>query len=197
MANRGSDKEKMEQRLDPIPRSRLHNFSFLTSAWGVQRVMRGSRGSRSPVEPSEKAKSPAEEKEKPREVEFEKKKNPLKESPEKRRKEEEEECEKEKSAEINGEAEIPWNLRKRRAYGKGDSGSNGVANGGKEAKKRKPFSVALSYEEIEADFLVMKGKKPPRRPKKRPKHVQRQIDMMFPGMWLAEVTPDLYKVKED
>ncbi|KAG0457972.1 hypothetical protein HPP92_022841 [Vanilla planifolia] len=47
---------------------------------------------------------------------------------------------------------------------------------GLEMIERRKFSVALSREEIEADFLAVKGAKPPRRPKKRAKYLQRQID---------------------
>ncbi|KAK8948646.1 hypothetical protein KSP39_PZI005656 [Platanthera zijinensis] len=61
---------------------------------------------------------------------------------------------------------------------------------------RRKFSIALSREEIEEDFLVAKGAKPPRRPKKRAKYVQRQLDALFPGILLAEVTTDLYKTGE-
>ncbi|ONK81722.1 uncharacterized protein A4U43_C01F32220 [Asparagus officinalis] len=60
--------------------------------------------------------------------------------------------------------------------------------------ERCKFSVALKREEIEEDFVKMKGSKPPRRPKKRAKYVQRQLDSLFPGLWLSEITADLYKI---
>ncbi|KAG0491003.1 hypothetical protein HPP92_007866 [Vanilla planifolia] len=63
-----------------------------------------------------------------------------------------------------------------------------------EKGERRKFSVALTREEIEEDFLAMKGTKPPRRPKKRAKHFQRQIDALLPGSLLSEVTSDLYKI---
>lgn len=68
--------------------------------------------------------------------------------------------------------------------------SNGIG------AERPTFSVQLSKREIEADFFAMVGRRPPRRPKKRPRVVQRQLDTLFPGLWLTEVTPDMYKVPE-
>lgn len=48
----------------------------------------------------------------------------------------------------------------------------------KEDKIERPrFSISLTREEIESDFLKMTGMKPPRRPKKRPKAIQRQLDV--------------------
>lgn len=46
----------------------------------------------------------------------------------------------------------------------------------KEAAKEK-FSIALTRQEIEEDIFVMTGSKPARRPRKRAKVVQRQIDV--------------------
>ncbi|PKA64656.1 hypothetical protein AXF42_Ash007403 [Apostasia shenzhenica] len=66
---------------------------------------------------------------------------------------------------------------------------------GFEKGDRRKFSVALSRVEIEEDFLAIKGAKPARRPKKRAKYLQRQLDALFPGSWLSEVTPDLYKIE--
>ncbi|KAF6986053.1 hypothetical protein CFC21_003844 [Triticum aestivum] len=58
------------------------------------------------------------------------------------------------------------------------------------------FSVELTKQEIEVDFLAMTGKKPPRRYKRRPKVVQRQINSISPGEFLSEVNRDRYKVNE-
>ncbi|XP_061339500.1 uncharacterized protein LOC133286149 [Gastrolobium bilobum] len=58
------------------------------------------------------------------------------------------------------------------------------------------FSLSLSRKEIEEDFMQLLGHRPPRRPKKRPRVVQKQLDTLFPGMWLSEVTADSYKVEE-
>ena len=47
-----------------------------------------------------------------------------------------------------------------------------------EKKEKKPnFSIALSKEDIEKDFLLFTGSKPARRPKKRSKIVQKQLDV--------------------
>ncbi|XP_019159219.1 PREDICTED: uncharacterized protein LOC109155948 isoform X2 [Ipomoea nil] len=63
-------------------------------------------------------------------------------------------------------------------------------------KRRQRFSISLSREEIEEDIFSMTGSKPARRPKKRSKSVQKQLDSVFPGLWLASITPDSYKVNE-
>jgi len=64
----------------------------------------------------------------------------------------------------------------------------------KETKQK--FSILLTRQEIEEDIFFMTGSKPARRPKKRAKVVQKQIDNVFPGLWLAAITPDSYKVSE-
>ncbi|KAK7269783.1 hypothetical protein RIF29_22519 [Crotalaria pallida] len=58
------------------------------------------------------------------------------------------------------------------------------------------FSVPLTRKEIEEDFMELLGHRPPRRPKKRPRIVQKQLDAIFPGLWLSEITADSYKVPE-
>ncbi|XP_077210638.1 uncharacterized protein LOC143846107 [Tasmannia lanceolata] len=65
-----------------------------------------------------------------------------------------------------------------------------------ENKERRKFSVLLTRDEIEEDFFVMTGSRPSRRPKKRAKIIQRQLDACFPGLWLSEVTLDSYKVED-
>ncbi|KAK2972919.1 hypothetical protein RJ640_026671 [Escallonia rubra] len=65
------------------------------------------------------------------------------------------------------------------------------------SEKRAKFSVALSRREIEQDFLAMVGQRPPRRPKKRPRIVQKQMDTLFPGLWLTEVSAEDYKVPDE
>ncbi|XVF44187.1 hypothetical protein PTKIN_Ptkin02bG0101000 [Pterospermum kingtungense] len=75
--------------------------------------------------------------------------------------------------------------------------SSAAAAAAAEKKKPRPkFSVPLSKKEIEEDFMVMTGHRPLRRPKKRPRYVQKQLDSLFPGLWLTEVTVDSYKVPE-
>ncbi|CAN0870263.1 hypothetical protein LINGRAHAP2_LOCUS9478 [Linum grandiflorum] len=64
-------------------------------------------------------------------------------------------------------------------------------------KKRAKFSVSLSKKEIENDFMAMLGHRPARRPKKRPRIVQKQIDALSIGFWLGEINVDTYKVPEE
>ncbi|MBA0553520.1 hypothetical protein Golob_012697, partial [Gossypium lobatum] len=65
----------------------------------------------------------------------------------------------------------------------------------KKAKKQK-FSISLTREEIDEDIFAMTGSKASRRPKKRAKNVQKQLDCVFPGLWLSSITPDSYRVPE-
>ncbi|KAK8635813.1 hypothetical protein V6N13_004529 [Hibiscus sabdariffa] len=65
----------------------------------------------------------------------------------------------------------------------------------KKAKKQR-FSISLTREEIDDDIFAMTGSKASRRPKKRAKNVQKQLDCLFPGMWLSSVTPSCYKVPD-
>ncbi|CAH9093078.1 unnamed protein product [Cuscuta epithymum] len=67
----------------------------------------------------------------------------------------------------------------------------------KKKEKKRRFSIALSKEEIEEDIFALTGMKPAKRPKKRTKSVQKQLDTLFPGLWLASITPDSYKVSEN
>ncbi|KAK1321321.1 hypothetical protein QJS10_CPA03g00546 [Acorus calamus] len=110
----------------------------------------------------------------------------------------------------------PWNLRTRRAACRAPAegigspapeiqqqrllrprlGTVGSDGGGEKKKERPRFSVALSREEIEEDLFGLTGCRPSRRPKKRPKSTQRFLDMSFPGLWLTEVTLDIYKVPD-
>ncbi|XP_057810664.1 uncharacterized protein LOC131025079 [Salvia miltiorrhiza] len=76
----------------------------------------------------------------------------------------------------------------------GGGGTSAAASG--EKREREKFAVALSKRDIEEDFYAMVGHRPPRRPKKRARIVQKQLDTLFPGLWLTEVTPDMYKVIE-
>ncbi|XP_020599900.1 uncharacterized protein LOC110039244 [Phalaenopsis equestris] len=106
----------------------------------------------------------------------------------------------------------PWNLRKRSAacqaplengrnkyhcsslsnppLGKSVMRKSAVGENG----RRKKFSISLFRAEIEEDFLVFKGTKPSRRPKKRSKAIQRQLDDLFPGVWLSKINANMYKV---
>lgn len=158
MAN-PSRENKMETTMK---RPRRYNFSLPTFSWGAQRVIPWVED---PSISSEATLPPL---------------PPPKPSPER---------EKEKEKEKSSIAEIPWNLRKRRADTSSpvdDASAVGLAapvviTKEKEKKKEKrktKLSVSLSSMEIRDDFLLMKGKRPASRPKKRPKHVQKQIDVI-------------------
>jgi len=56
--------------------------------------------------------------------------------------------------------------------------------------------TTLSRKEKEDDFMAMKGTKLPQRPKRRPKNVEKTINLICPGMWLTDVTRSRYEVRE-
>lgn len=58
---------------------------------------------------------------------------------------------------------------------KSPGGTAAAASG--EKSERPKFSIALSKREIEEDFYAMVGHRPPRRPKKRARIVQKQMDV--------------------
>ncbi|MQM14911.1 hypothetical protein Taro_047846 [Colocasia esculenta] len=110
--------------------------------------------------------------------------------------------------------ELPWTLRTRRTSAASNSPRNrehasasrlaaprhrAGASERREAaaRRRRPrFSVPLTKEEIDEDLYAFTGRRAPRRPKKHPRAVQKQLDMVFPGMWLSEVTAETYQVAE-
>ncbi|CAN1826479.1 hypothetical protein LINPERHAP1_LOCUS31563 [Linum perenne] len=64
----------------------------------------------------------------------------------------------------------------------------------KEEKPRAKFSASLSRKEIEDDFMAMFGHRPARRPKKRPRIVQKQLDVsQFDGS-LSLTLPNFFSV---
>ncbi|KAG9445839.1 hypothetical protein H6P81_011967 [Aristolochia fimbriata] len=65
-----------------------------------------------------------------------------------------------------------------------------------EGKKLKipKFSISLTPQEIEQDFLAMTGEKPPRKPQTRGKIFQKKLNENLPGQWLHTVTLDSYNV---
>uniref|UniRef100_A0A5B7AG35 Uncharacterized protein n=1 Tax=Davidia involucrata TaxID=16924 RepID=A0A5B7AG35_DAVIN len=71
-----------------------------------------------------------------------------------------------------------------------------VEGQGSEKKAKRKFWISLSRDEIEEDVYAMSGSKPARRPKKRPKNVQKQLDNVFPGLYLTGVTADDYRVHD-
>ncbi|CAK9158846.1 unnamed protein product [Ilex paraguariensis] len=56
--------------------------------------------------------------------------------------------------------------------------------------------IALSSKEKEEDFMAMKGCKPPQRPKKRAKIIQRTLLLVSPGAWLTDMCQERYEVRE-
>ncbi|XP_062232639.1 formin-like protein 18 [Phragmites australis] len=167
----------------PAMRTRLHSFSFPTLSWGAHRLLRCSKdGSSASTSPPPHPQTPSPEKEKPQGQG----------SP---------------GAAGASQPPRPWNLRTRRSAsvappalrpegaGKAGQAQQPLAPPPPEARKRS-FSVALTKEEIAEDFAAIRGTRPPRRPKKRPRAVQRQLDMLYPGLSLADVTLDSYKIEE-
>lgn len=93
----------------------------------------------------------------------------------------------------------PWNLRKRRAacaapateeigevpsvLAEGQLKSSRLRSmaaergGGEKRKERKKFSAVLCRDEIEEDFFIITGSKPSRRPKKRSRIAQKQVEV--------------------
>ncbi|KAJ8748726.1 hypothetical protein K2173_011277 [Erythroxylum novogranatense] len=67
---------------------------------------------------------------------------------------------------------------------------------GKGKEKIADFSISLNKDEIAEDIYALTGSKPSRKPKKRAKLVQNQLDCLFPGMWLSSITSETYKVNE-
>uniref|UniRef100_A0ACD5VJU0 Uncharacterized protein n=1 Tax=Avena sativa TaxID=4498 RepID=A0ACD5VJU0_AVESA len=171
--------------VQPQPhRRRLHSFSFPTLSWGTHRLLRCSKNPASSPPPAA-PETPSPDKEKPR-------------------------------PSADGAAgggspqrapQRPWNLRTRRsataaprAAGPDDAPDAAAAEGAParhaEPSGKRGFSVLLSKDEIAEDFALFRGTRPPRRPKKRPRTVQRQIDSLCPGFCLADVTPETYKIEE-
>ncbi|KAJ8774328.1 hypothetical protein K2173_011200 [Erythroxylum novogranatense] len=70
--------------------------------------------------------------------------------------------------------------------------SESVAEGAE--KKERKLWIPLSKDEIEEDIFVMTGSRPVRRPKKRPKNVQKVLDTLFPGLWMSGMRPDYYRL---
>ncbi|XLR18592.1 uncharacterized protein LOC110270901 [Arachis ipaensis] len=65
-------------------------------------------------------------------------------------------------------------------------------------KERPPFRFALTESEIEEDFMKMTmGENwSPRKQKKQPRNLQKQLDDLVPGFRLTEVKANLYKVSK-
>ena len=67
--------------------------------------------------------------------------------------------------------EIEIGVNKRRSIIDNEDG------GGDKKNEKSKFSIALSRDEIEQDFSFVFGKKPPKRPKKRPRLVQKKLNV--------------------
>ncbi|XP_047060854.1 basic proline-rich protein-like [Lolium rigidum] len=161
-------------------RRRLHSFSFPTLSWGTHRLLRCAKNpASSPPPAAPDTPSPDKENARP----------PADGSTQQR------------------PPQRPWNLRTRRsatvaprAFGTSHDAPDAAAAPDParhpDTTSKRGFSVVLSKEEIADDFALFRGTRPPRRPKKRPRTLQRQIDSMCPGFCLADVTPDTYKIEE-
>ncbi|XP_051131672.1 uncharacterized protein LOC127251824 [Andrographis paniculata] len=80
-----------------------------------------------------------------------------------------------------------------------DDGCKALFSDPKEEKKKVVWPkllITLSSKEKEEDFMAMKGCKPPQRPKKRAKMVQRTILLVSPGAWLTDLCQERYEVRE-
>nr|TKW26034.1 hypothetical protein SEVIR_3G159500v2 [Setaria viridis] len=170
----------------PAARTRLHGFSFPTLSWGTHRLLRCSKDGASAsasASPPLHPQTPSPEKEKPQGRQG---------SP--------------GAATGAPQPPRPWNLRTRRSATVAPlaSRSDGAGKAAAEqplasppaVARKRGFSAALTKEEIAEDFAAIRGTRPPRRPKKRPRAVQRQLDMLYPGLSLADVNLDSYKVEE-
>ncbi|KAJ3669270.1 hypothetical protein LUZ60_011220 [Juncus effusus] len=174
----------------PIDPQKLHSFTFPTSlAWNGQRILRfispvsSKTGEMPPPPPRSKTASPEQDKGKEEEA-----------LPWNLRRRRENQNEKQNNDEV-------LNLRRRRESQNENQNNDEVLKLGSQAnedsgERKMELTIRLTAKEIEADFLAMAGKKPARRPKKRAKRIQQQIDDVFPGIRLSKITPDLYKVEE-
>ncbi|XP_048568942.1 uncharacterized protein LOC125550065 [Triticum urartu] len=66
-----------------------------------------------------------------------------------------------------------------------------------DALKRPQFSVSLSVKEIEEDIYGLTGALPCSRPRGRPRKVQKQIDLLFPGARLSQINVESYRVPDN
>nr|GEY91230.1 hypothetical protein [Tanacetum cinerariifolium] len=113
----------------------------------------------------------------------------------------------------------PWKLRPRKSVTNGNGEVNGNGEGAgerssgrllrtvevvaaeavaeeedREAMMKRRLWISLSKNEIEHDILMFTGAKPVRRPKKRNKIAQKNLDNVFPGLYLVGMSADSYRV---
>ncbi|PKA54113.1 hypothetical protein AXF42_Ash018123 [Apostasia shenzhenica] len=67
---------------------------------------------------------------------------------------------------------------------------------GLERREWPKITIPLTREEIDEDIYAVTGSRGRRRPKKRPRILQRQLDFLLPGLWLPSITPDSYRVPD-
>ncbi|RWW90396.1 hypothetical protein BHE74_00000499 [Ensete ventricosum] len=106
----------------------------------------------------------------------------------------------------------PWNLRTRRGAARAPTGVERLLSESppgavvKRTVRRRPedpgwrerpkFSISLTRDEIEEDIYAVTGRRARRRPRKRARVFQKQLDALFPGSWLTEITADTYRVPD-
>ncbi|KAH0919725.1 hypothetical protein HID58_027385 [Brassica napus] len=149
----------------------LHNFSFTDLKWGAQRNLRCTKIESNVVAVDQR----------PRRSKLgDNRSHGGAEGIEEEAKGEDHEEEKTSKKEGEREVSPPWNLRKRRAACKAPAtDSEGIQKEEEENGVRLKFNPTLTKKEVEDDFIAMTGHKPPRRPKKRPRNVQKQIDVIY------------------
>ncbi|CAI9095713.1 OLC1v1031709C1 [Oldenlandia corymbosa var. corymbosa] len=77
------------------------------------------------------------------------------------------------------------------ALGGGSGGGHGSERQRKVVERRKLW-ISLSKEEIDEDVYALTGSRP-RRPKKRPRTVQKLLDNVFPALYLVGMSAESYK----
>ncbi|KAJ8490845.1 hypothetical protein OPV22_012566 [Ensete ventricosum] len=114
------------------------------------------------------------------------------------------------SPEADTSAALPWNLRTRRGAARSPMGTARHLSGSPtvaaekrnvrlrleapERRERPKFSISLTREEIEEDIYALTARRAPRRPRRRPRAVQKQLESLFPGSSLSEINAVTYRV---
>ncbi|XP_065859192.1 uncharacterized protein [Euphorbia lathyris] len=92
------------------------------------------------------------------------------------------------------DAQMGEEKEKEKEKEKGKENEKGKGKEKEKEAKTPNFSIPLTNMEIEEDIFALTGSKPAKKPQKRSKQVQKQLDRLFPGMWLASITRDMYEV---
>ncbi|XP_048447659.1 uncharacterized protein LOC103936895 [Pyrus x bretschneideri] len=90
----------------------------------------------------------------------------------------------------------PPEKKTQESIGAGSSKAGGKGKSAQNKDNKPKISIELTREEIEEDLFIMTGQRPSRRPKKRNKNVQKQLDNLFPGLWMNSVSRESYQVPE-